>query len=364
MKRKLASLQRIKEIRPIPDADAIEVCVVNGWQCVSKKGEFKEGDLCVYFEIDSYLPIEDKYEFLRGSSYKAMKMPNGLIIEEGFRLKTIRLRGQISQGLVLPLNLFDLPADIQYQDDVTDILNVIKYDPPIPAHLSGQIKGDFPDFIKKTEQERIQNIFDKLKQTDDDTEWEVSIKLDGTSCTYFIIRPEDIDKFHPKIDYTDDQEVDYFKEYGYIGHCSRNLETKNTRITPWIVGKELLESMKNSNSSFAIQGELIGSGIQKNNEKLKNQEFYCFDIWDINKQEYMSKVERDQICKNLNIKQVPTLENVKLSKFKTIDDILEFSDGSSLNTSSRREGLVFKSVCGKKSFKVISNRYLLGEKYE
>jgi RNA ligase (TIGR02306 family) len=352
MKRKLASVQRIKEIKPIPDADAIELCTVNSWQCVSKKGEFKEGDLCVYFEIDSYLPIEDKYEFLRGSSYKVMKMPDGLIIEEGFRLKTIRLRGQISQGLVLPLSLFDLPEDIQYQDDVADILNVIKYDPPIPAHLSGQIKGIFPDFIHRTEQERIQNIFDELKETDNDTEWEVSIKLDGTSCTYFKCDPS---KWKCK---TDDLSLPYY------GHCSRNLETKEGNSTPWLVGKSIFNELKLNKTinNIAIQGELIGLKIQKNNEKLKNQEFYCFDIWDITKQEYMSKVNRDQICKNLNIKQVPTLKSVKLSKFKTIDDILEFSDGSSLNPSSHREGLVFKSICGKKSFKVISNKYLLGEK--
>jgi RNA ligase (TIGR02306 family) len=381
MERKLASIQKIKEIRPIKDADSIELCIVNGWQCVAKKGVFKKNDLCIYMEIDSFLPIENKYDFLRSSSFKEIKKPDGSVIESGFRLRTIKLRGQISQGLVMPISDFsdiffekisetyklivnsETGKNISIGDDVTSLLNITKYDPPLPAQLAGQVKGNFPNFIKKTDQERIQNIFDELKLTDNDTEWEVSIKLDGTSCTYFIIDPDDLDKFDCKIDLDNPIEIEESNRFGYVGHCSRNLETKDSDSTPWKIGKPILDSLQAEYfGSFAIQGELIGSGIQKNNECLKTQEFYCFDIWDINEQCYMSKKSRDKICDSgttLIVKQAPILGIHKLSEFDTIDDILAFADGPSLNPDSKREGLVFKSLDGKKSFKVISNKWLL-----
>jgi len=106
MERKLATIRKVNEIKPIEGADMIELAIVDGWQCVVKKGEFKPGDPGVYFEIDSYLPIEERYEFLRKSSYK--KIPDQLQGQraEGFRLKTVKLRGQISQGLMLPPGYF------------------------------------------------------------------------------------------------------------------------------------------------------------------------------------------------------------------------------------------------------------------
>lgn len=351
MERKLASVQIIKEIKSIEGADAIELAVVNGWQCVAKKDEFKENDYCVYFEIDSYLPIEPIFEFLRKSSYKAIKNPDGSIMEEGFRLKTMKMIGQISQGLVIPLILVGhkLPNDTQLGDDVTESLNVTKYDPPVPAQLAGLVKGNFPSFINKTEQERIQNIFDELKETDNDTEWEVSIKLDGTSCTYFTVDPNE---YSVRDDNPREQ---------YFGHCSRNLETKDTGTTPWLVAESFRDKMMNGDfRNFAVQGELMGPGIQKNQEKLKNPEFFCFDIFNIETQGYVSSEIRDYICEELGIKQVHVLDRkYKLSEFNTIEDLLEFADGPSMNLDTKREGLVFKSVDGTKSFKVISNKWLL-----
>jgi len=159
MERKLASIQRIREIRPIEGADAIDLAVVNSWQVVvAKNVGHKVGDLVVYCEIDSYLPIEPEFEFLRKSSYK--KMPDG---SEGFRLKTIKLRGQVSQGLIIPVN--DAYAiykrstpnlDMGWFEglDVTEMLNIIKYEPPISAELSGKVKGYFPSFLRKTDEER------------------------------------------------------------------------------------------------------------------------------------------------------------------------------------------------------------------
>lgn len=146
--RKLASIQKVIKVEPIPDADAIEMIQVLGWELVSKKGEFLPGQLCVYCEIDSFLPIAPEFEFLRKSCYR--KMADGT---EGFRIKTVRLRSQLSQGIAFPMSI--LPeGNYQEGDDVTDILNIVKYEPPIPACLDGIKKGDFPSFIPKSDETR------------------------------------------------------------------------------------------------------------------------------------------------------------------------------------------------------------------
>ena len=122
MSRKLASIQRIWKIEPIEGADRIELAYVLGWQCVVNKGQFKPMDLAVYFEIDSFLPIRPEYEFMRASSYK-----NTDIMGEGFRLKTQKFRGQVSQGLILPVSQFhEIPTEIELGADVTEILKVRK----------------------------------------------------------------------------------------------------------------------------------------------------------------------------------------------------------------------------------------------
>lgn len=171
--RKLATIRKIADIQPIEGADAIEVATVDGWKVVVKRGEFNVGDLCVYFEIDSVLPIRPEFEFLRKGCYVKK---DWLITEqnptgEGFRLRTIKLLGQISQGLVIPLETVPekgITRAFRFYDengvhhrvvshegeDVTDVIGVVKWDPPLPAQLSGRAKGNFPSFIPKTDQER------------------------------------------------------------------------------------------------------------------------------------------------------------------------------------------------------------------
>jgi RNA ligase (TIGR02306 family) len=160
--RRLATVQQIAELLPIEGADAIEVAKINGWNVVVKKGDFKVDEMVVFCEVDSFLPIQPEYEFLRKSSYK--KMSDGT---EGFRLRTIRLRGQLSQGLLINYQVLisKLPPDenghVNLPDvgeDVTKIMGIIKYEPPIPACLAGQMKGNFPGFLNKTDEERVQNI--------------------------------------------------------------------------------------------------------------------------------------------------------------------------------------------------------------
>jgi RNA ligase (TIGR02306 family) len=330
--RKLASIRQIGSITPIEGADNIEKITIDGWNCVAKKGEFNEGQLCVYFEIDSFLPIRPEFEFLRKTSLRKM---GG---QEGFRLKTIRLRGVLSQGLALPLSILENHS-VKVGDDVTDILGIIKYEPPIPAELQGITKGLFPGFICKTDQERVQNIWDEIK--DNPESFEVTLKLDGTSCTYYL-------------------------HNGEFGVCSRNLELQESETnTLWKLARQyqIEELLRSYGHNIALQGEIIGEGIQKNPEKAKGQDFYLFDIWDINQRRYYSPQERRALHEQFfpALKHIPVLDAKRyLTDYKSVEEILVAADGPSMK-GEVREGIVFRSNESGLTFKVISNLYLLAE---
>lgn len=332
--RKLVTIRTISDVRPIEGADRIEVVTVGGWDVVVNKGVHSVGEKVFYFEIDSFLPIREEFEFLRKSSYK--KMSNG---DEGFRLKTIRLRGQVSQGLVQPLKLFPEITEVDMEKDYSETLGVVKYEPPVPANLAGQVKGNFPSFISKTDEERVQNLTDKYNEMCNYTYF-CTEKLDGTSFTAYL-RDED------------------------FGVCSRNMDLKFTEDnTYWKVAIELdLESkLKELGRNLAIQGELIGEGIQKNRYGIKGHELRVFNIFDIDKFEYVSKSEKMELVETLGLKVVPVLHtNIKLPL--SVKEILDFAEGKSvLNLNTEREGLVWVSMDSPKriSFKTISNKFLLG----
>lgn len=342
--RKLASIQKIKEIRPIENADRLELAIVNGWKVVIRKDEHQENDLVVYCEIDSFLPVKDEFEFLRKSSYK--KMADGT---EGFRLRTVKLRGQISQGLVLPLDvipedvLFDLvdqtrkEHDYLIGTDVTEALDIVKYEPPIPAQLSGKIKGYFPSFISKTDEERAQNLdnYDKLKNSNE--EFYATEKLDGSSSTFYL-------------------------NDGEFGVCSRNLDLlEDDSNTFWKVAKELniKEKLAILNKNVAIQGELVGEGIQGNPYGIKGHTIHVFNIFDINTHQKYSYTSFMYTLALLNLKSVPLVySNLELPN--TIDELLSLAEGKSeLNPETEREGLVIRNKMNTISFKAISNKFLL-----
>lgn len=368
--RKLASIQRIKEILPIEGADAIELAIVNGWKVVvAKNVGHQVDDFVVYCEIDSFLPIKEEFEFLRKSSYK--KMSDG---SEGFRLKTIKLRGQVSQGLIIPLrdaiksanyrlseNMIS-DGDNQYYavepnriviasneyipiregEDLTEMLGIVKYEPPIPAELAGVAKGLFPSFIPKTDEERIQNLSSELDKwrSEYSNDFYVTEKLDGSSATY------------------------YYKD-GVFGVCSRNLELIETEgNTFWRVAREMdLENkMKSLGYNVSFQGELTGEGIQGNPYRIKGQKVFFFNVFNIDTHEYVDLNEFVNTIHGLGLNTVPKLET-NFSLPSTIEDILSYADGKSyLNEFFDREGVVIRSNDRKISFKAISNRFLLNEK--
>jgi len=346
MTRKLATVRKVLDIRPIENADAIELAIIGGWQCVVKKGDFKVGDLGVYFEIDSFMPVEPRYEFLRKSSYR--QLPTG---EEGFRLRTVRLRGALSQGLLLPMTDFsDLPVDTY---DLTSFLKIAKYEPPMPACLAGDAVGAFPSDIPKTDAERIQNLPEYFEQYKD-AEFEVTEKLDGSSCTLF-------------------------RNNDKLGVCSRNWEMKESdRNTYWLVAKKILPYI---GKNLALQGEVVGEGIQKNPLKIRGQKFYLFTVYDLDLHVYLDP-ERRMLCfealrrAGAELEHVPIIEpRIKLfSAYPTMEALLSYADGKSvICKGADREGLVFKPwnyglntatpwSYGATIFKAISNAHLLKQK--
>lgn len=337
MERKLASIQLVAEIRPIEGADAIEVARINNWDVVVKKGEFKVGDFCIYCEIDSFLPIKEEFEFLRKSSYKKMAG------QEGFRLKTIRLRGQLSQGLLLPIHVLPLGEVVSEGMDVTEMLGIVKYEPPIPAELAGKVRGNFPSFLRKTDEERVQNLtkfYDNW--VEQELDFYVTEKLDGSSATFYI-------------------------NNGEFGVCSRNLDLAETEEnTFWKVARELKieEKLRASARNLAIQGELIGEGIQGNPYGIKGQTVKFFNVFDIDSQTYYGLPMFLAIMKHeFKLETVPVLTNLIMKLPKTIDEALAFADGKSvLNDKFDREGVVFRTMDRTISFKAISNTFLLNEK--
>jgi RNA ligase (TIGR02306 family) len=343
MGRKLTTIRKISELRGIEGADKIELAIVDGWQVVvAKDVEHKVGNKVVYCEIDSFLPIREEFEFLRKSSYKKMGD------QEGFRLKTIKLRGQVSQGLILPISVlpvaqFASAHDLPEGMDVTEMLGIVKYEPPIPAELAGKVKGGFPSFLHKTDEERVQNLVKEYGEWKYQSKHKfyVTEKLDGSSATY------------------------YFKD-GEFGVCSRNLELLETEgNTFWKVARELdLENkMKSLGKNICFQGELIGEGIQGNPYKIKGQTVKFYTGFDIDKQVRIPFINFVVILQDLSLDIVPLYEEYGFMLPETIEDMLKYAEGkSALNSNTEREGVVVRSMDGTISFKAISNQFLLKER--
>ena len=325
--RKMATVRVVDSILPIPDADAIECAVIGGWKVVTKKGEFKAGDLAIYCEIDSWIPHELAPFLSKGEP----KEYNGV---KGERLRTVRLRKQLSQGLLLPYSV--VGSLWGEDDDVSELLNIQKWEAPISPQLAGQVKGNFPSCIPKTNQERVQNLKRDLPSLDNEL-FEVTEKLEGSSMTCYLIN-------------------------GEFGVCSRNMDLKrDENNTFWKVAIE--QSIENKmrtfdSDNFAIQGELIGPGIQGNIYNLNKHVFHVFDIYDIDAGEYVLPETRHQLVGEMALQHAPTIGTLALQA--NMDYLLETAEGKSLlNDKQEREGLVYKAVNRPYSFKVISNKYLL-----
>ena len=370
MARKLASIVRIATVSPVPNADRLEVVEMEGkgWRVVTAKGEFHPGDLAVYFEIDSYLPADDeRYAFLRERCLRKFCSKGGNVLREGIRIKTATLRGVVSQGLVMPLAKFPELAppdsalgtsDSLLGRDVTAALRVEHFDevaeamrPVVGGVGSCDPMGPFPGFIPKTDEERIQNLseyFTSLRGR----RFEVTEKNDGTSVTMF---------FAPSMDPDEP-----------FGVCTRNNRVKRETASgevsfPWRMAEKygveavLREVCGRLDADLALQGELVGPGVNGNRDGYPEWEWHVFRIWNITRGEYMLPGEARALCIGAKIPYVPVIDESMdvFNRLTTIDEMLAFAEGKTAR-GHEREGLVFKSVDAPYvSFKAVSNRYLL-----
>jgi RNA ligase (TIGR02306 family) len=347
--RQLVTIRTVSELIPIEGADVIELAKVDGWQCVVKKGDFKVGDQGVYFEIDSMIPSDDlRFKFLDKGK-----------VQSHYRIKSMRLRKALSQGLLMPRSIITYKDEARSRMQVngealetwTDIFGVQKYEPPVP--IAGVQKGTFPTHIvPKTDQERIQNIAEIL--TNDffaDRVWEVTEKLDGTSCTFFYFNEPDAD-LHGDVP---------AEMTAKMGACSRNWEMKldDENVYAQLFKKlELGPKLSKLNRNLAIQGEIIGGRIQGNKYQRGEQEFSAFDVYDIDNQCHWTPAARRELCQELGLLHVPVLDEAAHCAIH-LDDMLKLAEGHSVLHATQREGVVYKAYGKNFSFKVISNKFLL-----
>ena len=337
MKRKLASIQTVLAIEPIENADAIELARIQGWQCVVKKGEFMPGDAGVFFEIDAVPPAERRYEFLWRSKDGAVTEPPA-----NFRLRTMRLRGVLSQGLLMPFAQFpELPPGLPAGTDLTEALRVTKWDPPIP--LNDEVDGPFLPGVPKTDEPRIQSapeVFDELAGRP----YVITVKCDGTSATYGINR-----------------------HTGEFAVCGRNWSIKRGSNAYWHVAELYqLAAALTRRPEMVVQAELIGPGIQKNRLGLKTPQLAAFNVYDQEASRFLSHDEASDFLASIGVPMVDELERGDAFAHDQAS-LLELAEGYYPGTRNEREGIVIRPQAeslspvlgGRLSFKAISNRYLL-----
>jgi RNA ligase (TIGR02306 family) len=320
--RKLATIQVINGVYPIEGADRICQYGINGWKVVDQVGKYQVGDHVVYIEIDSWVPHMVAPFLSKG---KEPRVYNEI---PGEKLRTIRLKKALSQGLILPIDLHTDMLNEGY--DVSNILGITKWEPP-QEFRSADAKGNFPEFIRKTDQERIQNCF---RDANRDVLYEVTEKLEGSSMTVYY-------------------------NNGEFGVCSRNLDLKedeNNTFWKTALATGIREKLAGLVDNIAIQGELVGPKIQGNIYKLDDYRWYVFDIFDIDEMKYLCPGDRRSMVEFLGLTSVPIIEE-RYSLVDNLETLLDNANGySALNPTQLREGLVYKSVDS--SFKVISNKYL------
>lgn len=348
--RKLATIRRIAEIKDIEGADLIQAYRVDGWWVVGQKDQYEVNEMIVFCEIDSWIPTELAPFLSRG---KEPREYNGI---KGERLKTIKLRGQVSQGLLLPKDLIYQLEDngdfvLEEGQDVSEILGITKWELSEKEfqkrfHQNPEARsGGFPWFIPKSDQERIQNISDKTLErwTSSNLTWEVTEKLEGSPMTVYYVNNK----------YLQDE-----------GVCSRNINLKsdleNNKF--WYTANKLgiPDKLRAYGQNLAVQGELVGPGVCGNHYDLEELDYYVYNIWDIDSQSWLLPKDKDQVCKDLGLNHVPVQSFKFVPTRYDREDFLLMSDGiSDINNDKRREGLVFKCNESIESFKAVSNLYLL-----
>lgn len=331
MERKLVSVQVVESLAPIQGADKIEQARVMGWTVVVKKGEFSPGDRCVFFEIDSVLPD--------GAAWAELMRPRG------FRVRTLKLRGVLSQGLALPAAILggDVP---EVGTDVRDRLGVTKFEAVLPD--AREVAGPFPALVPKTDEIRLQSalgVLDEIRGR----ELYVSTKLDGTSATFFRAPG------------------------GEFVACSRNWALARGPNPVWRVA-ERLGLAERLPEGIALQGEICGPGIQKNRLGLADVEVFFFNVYDARAGRFLDHEAFLAFCRDFGLRTVPVERVVRgeeAVRFEhTLEGWLEAARGLYSGTKNRKEGIVVRPLVevpsaalggSRLSFKVINNDFLLAD---
>ena len=355
--RNLASIKVISDIIPIEGKDRIVLAVVDGWNVIVQKDQFSIGDKCVYIEIDSVLPEKPEFEFLR---------------KGGFRIKTMKMAGVISQGICFPLSILPEKPRGEYtvDEDLTNIIGITQYEKTqdkeqavsVPTKrrfpkflmrfnwfrklISPKRKAHFfPSFISKTDETRIQNIPAILR---DKREWIVTEKIDGQSGTFCLVRHK--------------SRVPFIKDkFEYIV-CSRNLRlfakdsSSYWRVSDRYQIENALKNMIGDRNWIAIQGECVASNVQGNKYKVSEPDLYVFNL--IYPTGRMDSVTAHDICNQHGLKFVPILDTDYVLP-DSVNEVLDYAHGTSQLYDAMREGIVFRSKDGKQSFKAVDPLFLL-----
>lgn len=339
----------VMSVEPIEGADAIELAFVEGWQCVIKKGEFKPGDIGVYFEVDSFIPVREEFEFLRASSYR-----NNQLLGEGFRVKTMKMRGRYSQGLLVPPEVLGLEYDESL--DLEEILNVKRWEVPAFASDLGTIIGGLPDNVSTTKEYRLQTYPELINEMQG-LPYYITTKYEGTSATLSVNNGE----------------------IKYMGHHAEYQEGTSA-YQRFFESTGILDKVKkyhqDTGQNIAVQMEMCGPSIQGNVIKLQEQSFYIFDVIDLDTRDKFNYDELVQFVIDIGCdinSHTNTLAEVvdEGDSFNyTFDDLLELSDSNKYFTGTLAEGIVVrpkepqasKATDDKLSIKVISRKYQMKDK--
>lgn len=361
--RSLASIRTITDIQPIDGKDRIVLAFIDGWSVIVKKDEYKIGDKTVFCEIDSVLPSKPEFEFLSKNNY---------------RIKTIKMSGVLSQGICFPLSI--LPqGNYQIGDDVTELMGITQYEKTMDKEneIVGNVNKNkkythpfftkflfkskffrglllpkkqnkgFPEFVSKTDETRIQNATFYLNM---DCTFIATEKIDGQSGTFTLQR------IKPKW-FWQKEKFDY-------AVCSRNMRLwqRNNSQSYWKVSDKynietVLHNLIGENEWVAIQGECVDTNVQGNKYKVKEADFYVFNIIYPNKR--LNSVVAKQIAEQNGMKFVPIIDKNISIKGKTVAEILDYATDKSTIGDTLREGIVFRTQDGKQSFKAVSPKFLM-----
>lgn len=323
---KLASVEKIKEVIAHPNADRLDLVKILGYQLVTEKGLYQAGDFVIYIQPDTVLPAQPWAETYRKYSPK--------------RVKAVRLRGEWSDGIAVPLENVGFGDNPEWFEgrDLSDLIGVVKYEPPVPQELNAI--GHLPFGIPKTDEERWENLKEEELQYGELAD--ITLKVDGQSCSFYYNIEED--KFGC-LGRT--LEFDTDAQNNYTAHINKlNIKDK------------LINYCKKHNVSLCLRGESYGQGIQAfeaNPHSKKQKNIAFFSVYNITDRKYERKNDAFyfiNVCEELNF---PTVDVVEKNIVLSPELINKYSQELKELRGQLFEGVVVNTT--QNSYKIINKNY-------